>query len=310
MEFLNRFIGHQKRQTSNKTDEPLSHDQLSSIPEHSQGHLEPPQLVAGCAQSVGRQREHNEDALLMLTTTLASNQTNIPSGLYIVADGMGGHLYGEKASEVAVRTLAGHILHKLYAPLLNPSPDFPNDTIQEILYAGTQDAHRMIGKEAPGGGTTLTAAFILGEQLTIAHVGDSRAYLISEDGTWQTLTRDHSVVRRMEEMGQLTAAEAAVHPQRNLLYRALGQGEPFDPDITTTHLPPSGYLLICSDGLWGVVPEKELKQLITLTGQPHQVCQDLVTAANAAGGPDNISVILVRLAGKAAEPNASEQNPE
>jgi protein phosphatase len=138
---------------------------------------------------------------------------------------------------------------------------------------------------------------ILGEQITLAHVGDSRAYHIDKDGQMEVLTRDHSLVRRLEELGQITHEEAAVHPQRNVLYRALGQGEPFDPDIKTMHVPGGGHLLICSDGLWGVISEADIKTIVTGHLQLDEACQALVDAANAAGGPDNITAILVRLPG-------------
>jgi protein phosphatase len=136
---------------------------------------------------------------------------------------------------------------------------------------------------------------VFGDQLTIAHVGDSRAYTIKPDGRMEALTRDHSLVKRLEELGQLTAEEAAVHPQRNVLYRALGQGEPFDAEVTTSPLPKSGYLLICSDGLWGVISNDTIFNLISIAPSPAAACQFLVTAANTAGGPDNISAILIRL---------------
>jgi len=131
--------------------------------------------------------------------------------------------------------------------------------------------------------------------MIISHVGDSRVYVIDMNGIMRPLTRDHSLVKRLEELGQLTPEEAAIHPQRNVLYRALGQGEPFDPEIITTPLPQPGYLLICSDGLWGVVPNEELGKIIINANTPHQACREMVDAANDAGGPDNITAILVRL---------------
>jgi protein phosphatase len=92
----------------------------------------------------------------------------------------------------------------------------------------------------------------------------------------------------------LTEQEASIHPQRNVLYRAIGQGEPFDPDISTQPYPSPGYLLLCSDGLWGVVPEEKLAEIIKLGGDPVSLCRRMVDAANEAGGPDNISVIIVQ----------------
>jgi serine/threonine protein phosphatase PrpC len=170
-----------------------------------------------------------------------------------------------------------------------------HDSLHEIMQEGVFEAHRVITKDAPGGGTTLTAAIVLGNQITITHVGDSRAYLINQDGNIKVLTHDHSLVKRLEELGQLTPEEAAIHPQRNVLYRALGQGDPFEPDVDSYQLPKSGFLLICSDGLWGVISQEKILEIIFSAKNPQEACQNLVDSANAAGGPDNISAILVRL---------------
>jgi len=241
------------------------------------------------------QRDHNEDSLLTITTTLSSDDNNMPFGLYIVADGMGGHQHGELASATAVRVMGMHTIGELYSPLFSPNPTPPSASIQEIMDDGVQAAHRQILREVQGGGTTLTAVLIRGEQMTIAHVGDSRAYTISEDGKIEVLTRDHSLVQRLVELGQITDEEAAVHPQKNVLYRALGQGEPFSPDISSSPTPQHGYLLICSDGLWGVVPEEQIISIIFESANPQEACATLVAAANEAGGPDNITAVLVHL---------------
>jgi serine/threonine protein phosphatase PrpC len=256
-----------------------------------------PQIVSGWGQSVGRQRDHNEDALYTFCTTMINENEPKIFGLLIVADGMGGHQHGEIASGVAIRALSHYVIRKLYLPLFASTPEPPEESLQEVMQSGIAEAHRAILKHAPGGGTTLTAALIVGDQMTITHVGDSRAYLFQGNGQAQVLTRDHSLVKRLEELGQLTPEEAAQHPQRNVLYRALGQGEPFEPDINTYPLPKHGYLMLCSDGLWGVVPEKELFHQISQTADLHQACQGMVNAANQAGGPDNISVVLARLTG-------------
>jgi protein phosphatase len=257
--------------------------------------LDLPQLIVGCGQSTGRQREHNEDALFSLTTTLVSDSSQFPFGLYIIADGMGGHQHGEIASGVAVRALADFVLNKLYIPLLSSTGAQPDESIQEVMQEGVMVAHRSIIKEVQGGGTTLTAALVFGNQITITHVGDSRAYIIHADGKLETITHDHSLVARLEELGQITSEEAAIHPQRNVLYRALGQGEPFEPDVSTYPVPSAGYIVLCSDGLWGIVQELEIYDLITAAPDPPQACQMLVDAANNAGGPDNISVILIKV---------------
>ncbi len=261
----------------------------------SQDGIELPQLIVGCGQSVGIQRDHNEDAIFSLTTTLANNSNNLAFGLYVVADGMGGHQHGEVASEIATRAMAEYVVRHLYTPLFSVTPAPPTESLQEILANGVQAAHESIVKNVSGGGTTLTTVLVLGKQMIIAHVGDSRVYTIDLHGNMRPLTRDHSLVKRLEELGQLTPEEAAIHPQRNVLYRALGQGEPFEPEIITTPLPNPGFLLVCSDGLWGVVPEKDLGKIIITASTPQLACQQMMDAANEAGGPDNISAILVRL---------------
>jgi PPM family protein phosphatase len=257
--------------------------------------LEVPQYVVGAGQSIGMQREHNEDSLFTLTTILATNGISLPLGLYIVADGMGGHKQGEIASGLAVRTISSNVIRKIFMALLAANPSPPEESLQDILESSLLEAHRTVARDAPGSGTTTTAILIVDRRMSIAHIGDSRAYSITPSGEMNLLTRDHSLVMRMIELGQLTEQEAAVHPQRNVLYRALGQGEPFAADISSSPLPESGYILICSDGLWGVVEQKHILQIIATSPDPQAACQRLIDAANEAGGPDNITAILVKL---------------
>jgi protein phosphatase len=257
--------------------------------------LEPPQLIVGIGQSVGIQRDHNEDSVFTLTTNLTSGDNNLRFGLYIVADGMGGHENGEIASSVAVSELSSHVINSLYLPIFSIPENKQELSVQEVMHTGVIHAHQKIKKQALGSGTTLTAALILGDQMTIAHVGDSRAYMIDPVGNIQLLTHDHSLVKRLEDIGQISSEQASVHPQRNVLYRALGQGEPFEPDISTFHLNQGNQLLVCTDGLWGVIPENEISNVIQTSTDPQTACQILVNLANAAGGPDNISAIIVRI---------------
>jgi PPM family protein phosphatase len=276
---------------------PLSDSQLQSIQTMAVNRFEPPQLLVTSAQSVGRQRELNEDSLFTLSATIAGHNSNAPFGLFIIADGMGGHQYGEVASNTALRVVSGYILKKFHNALFS-IPSVPvEESLQEIMLAAIAEAQRIVLNEAPGSGTTVTAALVMGQQLTIGHVGDSRGYLIYDDQRIDSVTRDHSLVRRLEELGQITSAEAAVHPQRNVLYRALGQGETLDPDLSTVPFPVGSYLLLCSDGLWGLVTDDEIKKIIFEAPTIQRACQNLVSAANAAGGPDNISAILVQSLG-------------
>lgn len=254
-----------------------------------------PQLIASCAQSTGIQRDHNEDALFCLTTWMTGNGKVMPFGIYIVADGMGGHQHGEVASAIAVKTMASHIVKEILIHDIAPNPQPPDKSLQDIMRTGINKAHNKIIAEAIGGGTTLTAMAILHKQMTIAHVGDSRVYHINSDGVMSPLTRDHSLVERLVELGQLTPEEAALDPRRNVLYHALGQGTPLEPEIIFAPCPHSGYLLLCSDGLWGVISEDTIRDILRNSASIPEACQEMVDAANQAGGPDNITVILVRL---------------
>jgi PPM family protein phosphatase len=299
-----RWLFGNKEQPSNpiKTEDaantaPLTEEQLQAIVSNHNPRFDLQQLVSSCGQSVGKQRELNEDSLFALTSTMAGNSGNLPFGLYIVADGMGGHQFGEVASNAAIRSVAGYVLRKFHPYLFQVKPDTLEESFQEIMQAGVREAQRSIQKEAPGSGTTLTAALVVGQQITVAHVGDSRAYFIHADGRVEPITRDHSLVKRLEELGHITPEEAANYPHRNVLYRALGQGEILDADIFTLVFPQPGHLMICSDGLWNVVTEQDIVVAINEAPNLQRACQNLVNTANAAGGPDNISVILVQMIG-------------
>jgi protein phosphatase len=257
-------------------------------PSHAQLHIN-----VGYGLSTGKQRNHNEDAYFTLTTTFTYNENELPVGLYIIADGMGGHRNGEIASELAIRTVAEYVLKEIYSPLMSRDPKPSEYSFQEVFQLAIEEANHEIIQNSYGGGTTLTAVLIVGDQMTIAHVGDSRIYQVDEEGTLEALTRDHSLVKRLQELGQITSDEAAVHPQRNVLYRALGQGEPFEPELISSSRPSSGGLLVCSDGLWSIVPQKTLTEIIQAGLSTQQTCDRLIDAANLAGGPDNISAIYI-----------------
>ncbi len=258
--------------------------------------IAPAQLVVGSGISVGRQRDHNEDALFVMNTVLAEDNREMPFGVFIVADGMGGHQHGEQASAVATRTLAKYILTHLYEPFLRYPPESPQESLQEVMSQGILRANQAVLDAVPGGGSTISAVMVLGEQMVIGHVGDSRVCLLYPEGRLETLTRDHSLVQRLVELDQLTPEEAAIHPQRSVLYRALGQTETFVPDVLIRSFPQQATVMVCSDGLWSVIEEEQLVSIILEAQDLSVACSRLVEAANQAGGPDNISVILVRKA--------------
>ncbi|MGD8554362.1 MAG: protein phosphatase 2C domain-containing protein [Anaerolineales bacterium] len=251
-----------------------------------------PHILVGSGQSPGIERNHNEDAYLTLVGASAGDPAMPDFGVFAVADGMGGHCSGEVASAVSVRAVAQRLTEETLLSLLDYHAKGDTAPLLDTVRQSIEGANQDVVERAPGSGTTLTVALLLGGQLTIGHVGDSRAYIIA-DGNTNIITRDHSFVERMRELGRLTPEEAASHPQRNVLYRAIGQGANLEVDVFTCPAPQNGYLLICSDGLWGVVSDEEIYRTITKSPYPQAACHKLIQAANRAGGPDNITVVLV-----------------
>jgi serine/threonine protein phosphatase PrpC len=252
---------------------------------------------AGWSTSLGKLRSQNQDAILAVSTTIKSGSLDRFIGIFAVADGMGGHRDGDLASQIAIQAFLSNTLPELttHSEVQASRPD--TDRVKEILQTGTLAAHRQVSEEVPGGGTTFTAAVIIGDQVVITHTGDSRAYFVNEKSELKLLTRDHSVVNRMIELGRITEKQAAEHPRRNVLYRALGQAEFNQPDISVHSISNSKYLLLCSDGLWGVLSENKISEIINSTLTPQLACLKMVEETNKAGGPDNISTILVRFPG-------------
>lgn len=257
-------------------------------------------ITYGQSSDAGMVRSNNQDSILTFFAS-QGNTDNVPDfGLFIVADGMGGHHDGEKASAIATRVMAREITHKIYVPMLDRDTRLETDadrpTLSEILIDAVKVANNVVIETIPEGGTTVTAAAILGDLAYIAHVGDSRAYLITETAIEQ-ITRDHSLVQRLIELDQLTPEEAAEHPQKNVLYRAIGQSDNLEVDAITRRLPANSYLFMCSDGLWTLVSEEDIMQIVTSTPTPQVACDRLVALANERGGADNISAVLLKVPG-------------
>ena len=248
--------------------------------------------VASC-QSSGVERYHNEDTVFTLSTMI--NDIALPAaiGIFMIADGMGGHQSGEVASRLAVETVSRILIDELLkAVILDHRPLSENDC-SELLKAAFSEAQDRILQQVPGGGTTLTLAVGIGNKFFSAHVGDSRLYKIDLEGKIHLQTKDHSLVKRLVDLGEISQQEASNHPQRNVLYKAIGQSDPFQPDIDQYHLQAGERLLICSDGLWGVLSDGVMEEIIKEIPDLDCLAVDLVNKANAGGGPDNISVILV-----------------
>ncbi len=227
--------------------------------------------IYGALTDVGNIRSHNEDSFVAETP------------LFVVADGMGGHEAGEVASEIAVNTMLEHV------------PEGPN--AQELAEAVCM-ANRAVlrgaadGTGKPGMGTTMTAALIYGNHLVIAQVGDSRAYLLHH-GKLQKLTRDHSLVADLVEQGRITEEEARYHPQRSVITRALGSDPNMRPDTYSLQVEEGDRLLLCSDGLSSMVTDDVIEAILVNAADPNRCCSALVAEALAAGGLDNVTVVVV-----------------
>ncbi|MBC7869277.1 MAG: Stp1/IreP family PP2C-type Ser/Thr phosphatase [Chitinophagaceae bacterium] len=250
-------------------------------------------MTFGQSTDVGLVRSNNQDAALTLFFTSRSSDERADFGLFVVADGMGGHQHGEKASAIATRIVASQVTNNIYLPILSNSTS-ERPPITEALIAAVQKANLEVIRYVEEGGTTVTAAAVIGDLAYFAHVGDSRAYLITKDGMEQ-VTRDHSLVQRLIELDQLTKEESMEHPQRNVLYRALGQNEVLEVDTLTRRLPPNSKLLLCSDGLWNYVEEKDIFETVMNNVDPQQACDKLVAMANTNGGLDNVTAILLKI---------------
>lgn len=289
MNFLQRLLSQPKV-------EEQAIDQKDKQPEATQNgqisHLSPG-LHIGKLSDIGQTRERNEDAFYVFEALLQHDGTQEPFGLFIVADGMGGHQKGEVASALAIRTSAEFILREIYLPYLNSSPQTSsNRPINEVLIAAVEEANMAVQAAIPDGGTTLTVALVMGHSAYIAHVGDSRVYWFNQ-GNLKQVTKDHSLVQRLVELGQETAEGALHHPQRNVLYRAIGQGTSLEVDTYMQFLPPGSSLLICSDGLWGPVKHDKLSEIMSAANAPQQACEQLIKVANANGGEDNITALVI-----------------
>jgi protein phosphatase len=226
---------------------------------------------------IGLRRKRNEDFL-------GSEQT--PHGmLFVVCDGMGGHAGGDRASRLAVEEFLRYVRNAKGEPsnVLRNAVISAND----VVYHESQAS-----REHAGMGTTLVGALISGSRATVVNLGDSRGYHYTRKRLFP-VTSDHSLVGELLQQGQITAEEARVHPQRNIITRALGLQESSQPDVFTLDLQDGDALLLCSDGLNGMVTDAEMERIIARNPGAQQACDQLVDAALEAGGVDNVTVILV-----------------
>lgn len=236
----------------------------------------------------GRQRKDNEDSAFARAP------------LFVVADGMGGAQAGEVASQIAIEAFQTEL----------PAAGSP----EQRLAARAQDANRRIYEisstehDRAGMGTTLTAVYVDASELAVAHVGDSRAYLF-RDGELGRLTQDHTLVEELLRRGKLTEEQAAEHPQRSIITRALGVDPQVDVDTRTYSARAGDVVLLCSDGLTSMIPEKQVAEVLQQEPDLDRAAERLIAEANAAGGRDNITVILFRLEEVADGSGQGEDQP-
>lgn len=212
-------------------------------------------------------------------------------GIFIVADGMGGHAAGEVASEMAVR-----IVQRELAPVR----DLDGEDVVQMVATALKRANRAIHDrtltetDKQGMGTTVSALLLAGSRYLIGQVGDSRVYLL-RDGSLTQLTKDHSYVQEQVDAGFLTPEQARYHPYSNVITRCVGAGHDVEPDIYRGEARPGDLFLVASDGLTGMVDDRRLAQLLGSRAEPDRKVQSLIAEANGRGGLDNITAIIVQV---------------
>src|SRR3954471_4202718 len=232
----------------------------------------------------GRQRHANEDSYLAR------------SPVFVVADGMGGAQAGEVASRIAAESFEEGLGHGAPEQELARAALEANKRIFELARKDSRHS---------GMGTTLTGALVSEDEVSIVHVGDSRAYLY-RDGTLRQLTRDHSLVEELRRQGQLTSEEAEEHPQRSIITRALGPEPEVELDVHTHQTRPGDVFLLCSDGLTSMVREDRMREILGSSTDLRQAADQLIREANEMGGRDNITVVCFRLGGAPAPADADD----
>lgn len=248
-------------------------------------------IRVGAATDVGRVRKQNEDAF-----ALAAEQ-----GLLVVCDGMGGTAFGEVASQLAISTIMGQ-LNGTHVTTSAPNAEDDEGYLPQTskLAEAVRSANTAIFQEAQNDdaksemGTTVVAAWVGGDIASVAHVGDSRAYLWRKEH-FEPLTRDHSFVEEQVKAGVLDRAHSLQSEQQNILLRALGREAEVEVDVSEVPVQAGDYLLLCSDGLTRMVQESVMSETIAKLRDPQAICRSLVDAANGNGGADNVTVVVAEI---------------
>ena len=249
----------------------------------------------GKATHVGLRRTLNEDSLYTFDSSRVINSKPQPMGVYLVADGMGGHTNGEVASGMIISYFSNNAPQALAQP---QTPDAPIDWsiwLRKAIQGANLQVNELRRQTGSDMGSTVVMVLLDGLKAHIAHVGDSRAYLINKQ-SMRRITQDHSLVERLVATGQIQRKDVRSHPQRNVIYRTIGDKELVEPDLQTLDLDPGNKILLCSDGLWEMVDDETIFTIVNQAATPQDACDRLIEAANGAGGEDNITVVLVEAA--------------
>jgi serine/threonine protein phosphatase PrpC len=249
-------------------------------------------ISSGVAQAKGNSRASNNDALLLLTGSSDGNDELPDFGLYCISDGIGDEPDSLKASSIAVRSVGRNMAQGAILDFLEPDPLAHLRSLQEMMRLAIQQANREVRARVEGSAATLTSALVFDEQMILGHVGDSRAYIVDADGIRQ-ITRDHSLVQELVETGTISPEDALVHPQRDVLWNAMGKAIDVKVDIHVEAIPRDGFLLLCSDGLWSTISEDEIQQSAEGDPSPQAYCETLVQKAEQANATDDVSAVAV-----------------
>ena len=258
----------------------------------------------GMLTDVGKVRTIDEDSILAADLSFGVNSENSKFLLLAVADGMGGHAKGEEASKIALNAIARAVIPELF-----------NDTpFTELLEKGIQNANQDIldytakYPESSGMGTTSVCAVVKGNEVHLANVGDSRAYVVSDDEI-RGVTKDHSYVQALVDEGKITQAEAREHPKKNIITKAVGISPSVEADKSILTLGSDESLLLCCDGVIAHLTDEDIHKIINDSPDPQSACQKIVDTANERGGSDNISLIILSAGGPDTKENESDDSP-
>jgi len=261
----------------------------------------------GTRSHVGCVRSVNQDSLLVMSFTANEHSTPIETVLLVVADGMGGEAEGDKASSLAIRAMADHVLRDRLPVLTGTDtmklrPENPVERMQELLHESMETSNRVIFDYAQkdssrrGMGSTLTALMIEWPHAVFGHAGDTRAYLLRKGASEiDQVTEDHSLVGKLVRLGQLSREEARVSPQRSYLYRAMGTQGELEMDTYSRTLEPGDRLLLCCDGVWEYYSEAEIIGFLSSGDDPQETCERLIDETLRRGADDNCTAIVVHV---------------